>query len=93
EDQLPVLLEAEIHNELGTIRELIGYYIQDVMHGILTSRCEDNWELIGTDWDEELHEKALELLKEDILKPEQFLDDSRHSKPITIDGIQAYLDL
>lgn len=93
EDQLPVLLEAEIHNELGTIRELIGYYIQDVMHGILTSRCEDNWELIGTDWDEELHEKALELLKEDILKPEQFLDNSRHSKPITIDDIQAYLDL
>ena len=29
--------------------------------------CDNNWRIIGNDWDEALHEKAVELINEGIL--------------------------
>ncbi len=62
EDEMPELVEIDIHGEIGGIRELIGDYIVNVKGGTIRPECDDNWRITGNDWDEELHEKAVEML-------------------------------
>ncbi len=64
EGGLPVLLETDIHGELGGVREMIRSYIVDVKDAKLTPECDHNWRLIGADWDPEKHAEAAALLKE-----------------------------
>ena len=46
-DDLPVLVEKDIHDEIGGIRELIGDYIVSVRNGHITPECNDNWRITG----------------------------------------------
>lgn len=62
EDDLPVLVEADVRGEIGSIREMIGKYIVDVCGGVLTPECNENWRIVGNDWDEALRRRAVELL-------------------------------
>ena len=62
EDDLPELIEANIRSDIGDIRYLIIDYIENVMGGTITDECDNNWKLIGYDWNEEDHKKAVELI-------------------------------
>ena len=57
----PVLLEMDVHSGDG-VRKLIATYIQEVKGGTIRPECDNNWKIIGNDWDEELHKKAVEQL-------------------------------
>ncbi len=57
----PVLLESDVHSGDG-VRKLIATYIQEVKGGTITPECDNNWKIIGNDWDEALHQKAVEQL-------------------------------
>ena len=46
-DELPTLVEADVHNEIGGIRELIRDYIVSVKNGVIYSECDDNWRITG----------------------------------------------
>ncbi len=67
EDDMPVLLDADVHIEIGGLRELVGDYIADVMDGVITPACSGNWRITGNDWDREMHETAVRLLAEGTL--------------------------
>ena len=67
EGDLPTLLEIDVRGEIGGVRELIGDYIVNVMGGVITPECNNNWHITGNDWDEALHQKAVELLAEGVL--------------------------
>lgn len=58
----PVLLEMDVRGDIGGVRELIGEYIKTVKGGTITPVCDNNWKIIGNDWDEALHQKAVEQL-------------------------------
>ena len=58
----PELLEIDVHGEIGGVREMIGEYIRTVKGGTITPVCDNNWKIIGNDWDEALHRKAVEQL-------------------------------
>ncbi len=58
----PELLEIDVRGDVGGVRELIGEYIQTVKGGTITPECDNNWKIIGNDWDEALHQKAVEQL-------------------------------
>ena len=62
EDEIPELLEIDVRGDLGGVREIIRDYIVNVKVGTITPECDHNWKIVGNDWDESLHEKAVELL-------------------------------
>ena len=41
--------------------------IVNVMGGVITPECSNNWHITGNDWDEEMHQLAVELLSEGVL--------------------------
>lgn len=63
-DNLPKLLEIDIRGDIGGVRELIRDYIVNVKGGVITPELDNNWKIIGNDWDEALHQKAVELINE-----------------------------
>lgn len=65
--QGPKLLETDVRGDVGGVRELIAYYIQEVKGGTITPECDNNWKIVGNDWDEALHQKAVEQVAAGIL--------------------------
>jgi len=76
---LPIELSENIGSEEDTISNLIIDYIQNVKGGVVTLSKNDNWKIIGTDWDESLHEKAV-----------SELNDKTISIPVDEDGYTNY---
>ncbi len=48
-EDMPVLLEKEVHGEIGDIRAMIVDYIKNVKGGTIRPECNENWRLIGYD--------------------------------------------
>ena len=63
-DELPKLLEIDVRGDVGGVRELIGLYINEVKGGVITPVVDNNWKIVGNDWDASRHEEAVKLLKE-----------------------------
>ena len=61
-DDMPTLLEMDVRGEIGGIREMICDYIVNVKGGVLRPECDENWRITGADWDEALHQRAVEML-------------------------------
>lgn len=63
-DPLPKLLELDVRGDAGGVRELIGLYISEVKGGVITPQTDNNWKIVGNEWDAAKHEQAVKLLKE-----------------------------
>lgn len=63
-DTVPELLEIDVRGDLGGIREMLGEYIKTVKGGVIEPVVDNNWKIIGNDWDAAKHDKAVELLRE-----------------------------
>ena len=64
-DELPTILEIDVRGDIGGVREIIAEYIKNVKGGVLDASViggETSWEVIGNDWDADLHQKAVDLL-------------------------------
>ena len=46
-DDLPTLIEMDVHGEIGGIRELIREYIASVKNGTIDAVCDENWKITG----------------------------------------------
>lgn len=62
EGDLPEKLEIDVRGDIGGVRELIRDYIVNVKGGTITPEVNNNWKITGNDWDEALHQKAVEML-------------------------------
>lgn len=67
-EQLPKLLEIDVKGDLGGVRELIRDFIQKVENGTIEPQLNDNWKIVGNNWDKAQHEKVVELVKKGSLK-------------------------
>lgn len=63
-EPLPKLLEIDVRGDLGAVRELLGEYIRTVKGGVIQPKVNNNWKLVGTNWDEAKRAQALKLLAE-----------------------------
>ncbi len=63
-EPLPKLLEIDVRGDLGGIRELLAEYIRTVKGGVIQPKVNNNWKLVGTNWDEAKRAQALKLLAE-----------------------------
>jgi 2',3'-cyclic-nucleotide 2'-phosphodiesterase (5'-nucleotidase family) len=68
----------------GDLRKLIEKYIIEVKNGVLKPEYEENWKIIGNDWDEELHNLVKELANEGIIKVNKY-------KPVRVEDIQSFI--
>lgn len=68
-EPLPKLLEIDVRGDLGGIRELLGEYIRTVKGGVIQPKVNNNWKLVGTNWDEAKRAQALKLLAEGKMPP------------------------
>ena len=67
-EDLPKVLEIDVNGKIGGVRELIGDYIKNVKGGKITPNNPKNWEIIGNNWDEEKHKKAVQMIREGKIK-------------------------
>ncbi|MBR2527099.1 MAG: 5'-nucleotidase C-terminal domain-containing protein [Blautia sp.] len=64
EDDMPYLVEMDVRGDIGGVRELIRDYIINVKGGVITPEVDNNWDIIGNDWDEELHDKVADMVED-----------------------------
>ena len=84
----PVLLEIDVRGDIGGVRELIAEYIRTVKGGRITPRCDASWRIIGCDWDEALHRKAVEQLAAGLLTIPSSADGrTPNVRSITVDDL------
>lgn len=64
-DDLPTIQEIDVRGDIGGVREIIAEYIKNVKDGVLDAAeigGQTTWEIIGNDWDKDMHQKAVDLL-------------------------------
>ena len=88
EGDVPRLLESDVCGYLGDIRAMIADYIQNVKGGRITPECNGNWSIVGFEWDEQLQQRAVELVASGALELEA---DDKHlpSHAITEDDVRG----
>lgn len=87
-DDMPVLLEAEIRSDIGGVRDLIADYIINELSGVIKAHTNNNWKLVGFDWDEELHMKAVQQINAGIIKLCDSADErTKNVRSITINDL------
>ena len=61
-----LLTAGEVYKEGDALPKLleIGLYINEVKGGVLTPSLDNNWKIVGNDWDAAKHDEAVKLLKE-----------------------------
>lgn len=82
-EPLPQMLEMDVRGDLGGIRELLGAYIQTVKGGVIEPKVNNNWKILGNNWDVAKHSEAVARLRDGSLTlPENF--DSRTLPSVAI---------
>lgn len=88
-EELPKVLEIDVNGKIGGVRELIGDYIKNVKGGKIIPNNPKNWEIIGNNWDEEKHEKAVQMIREGKIKIPSSQDGrTSNVKSITEDDLK-----
>lgn len=65
-----------------------GNYLRQTRRGSFPE-CDHNWELVGYEWDPELHEQAVELAREGKIELEGVSQWGICNKPVTVDDLAA----
>ena len=90
-DELPKLLEIDVRGDVGGIRELLGEYIRTVKGGTIEPHVDNNWKIVGNNWNAADHEKAVKLLREGKLALSENADSrTLPGKAITTADIAAF---
>ena len=61
-DDMPTLVATDVRGDIGGVRELIRDYIIHVKGGVITPECDENWRIVGNNWDPDLRRQAVEKL-------------------------------
>ncbi|MDO5516782.1 MAG: 5'-nucleotidase C-terminal domain-containing protein, partial [Clostridium sp.] len=93
-EDLPVLLgksEETAGLGEGRIRDLIGQYIQEVKGGVIEPECDDNWSIIGNNWDKSQRALAVKYINDGSITLSGVSGEqtSENSKAVTWDDLKA----
>ncbi len=90
-DVLPKLLEKDVMAG-EAVRGMIGKWIVEKNNGVIRPELSNNWEIIGTNWNEALHEKAAQLVKEEKIKiPTSEDGRTQNVKAVTVEDLKDYV--
>ncbi|WP_252242232.1 5'-nucleotidase C-terminal domain-containing protein [Clostridium sp. ZBS18] len=93
-EQLPTLVgksEETAGLGEGRIRDLIGQYIKEVKGGTITPKCDNNWSIIGNNWDKEQRKTAIKCINNETVTLDGVAEEqtSSNSKSITWDDVKG----
>lgn len=93
-EDLPVLLgksEETAGLGEGRIRDLIGQYIQEVKGGEIEPECDNNWSIIGNNWDESQRALAVKYINDGSISLSGVSGEqtSENSKAVTFNDLKA----
>lgn len=92
-DTLPKLLEKDVMAG-EAVRSMIGKWIIEKNQGVIQPQLSNNWEIIGVNWNEALHEKAAQLVKEEKIKIPSSADGrTQNVKAVTVDDLKDYVSV
>ena len=87
-EDLPKLIESDLNGGAG-VRELISQYIKEVSGGTITSDVDNNWKIIGNDWNEGQRALAVKLINDGSIKLPASADGrTPNVKAITWDDVK-----
>ena len=90
-DVLPKLLEKDVMAG-EAVRGMIGKWIVEKNNGVIRPELSNNWEITGTNWNEALHEKAAQLVKEEKIKiPTSEDGRTQNVKAVTVEDLKDYV--
>lgn len=74
----------------GRIRDLIGKYIKEVNGGTITAKCDNNWSIIGNNWDANQRKAAVKCINNGsvMLAGVSEEQSSSNSKSVTWDDVK-----
>jgi 2',3'-cyclic-nucleotide 2'-phosphodiesterase / 3'-nucleotidase / 5'-nucleotidase len=64
----PVVLEKDVKGDIGGVRELIADYITNVKKGVINPTLNNNWKVVGNNWDAGQRALAVKLINNGTLK-------------------------
>ena len=88
EGEIPELIATDIRSDIGDTRFMIIDYIKNVKGGEISPECDNNWKIIGNDWDEDLHKKAVEQINNGTLKLTEGAKGNPNIATITVDDLK-----
>lgn len=92
-DTLPKLLEKDVMAG-EAVRSMIGKWIIEKNQGVIQPQLSNNWEIIGTNWNEALHKKAAQLVKEEKISIPSSADGrTQNVKAVTVDDLKDYVSV
>lgn len=92
-DTLPKLLEKDVMAG-EPVRGMIGKWITEKNKGVIRPTLSGNWKITGNSWNEELHNKAAELIKTGkILLPISSDGRTPNIKAITVDDLKDFVSV
>ena len=92
-EDLPILLEKDVRGDIGGVRELIKDYIINVKAGVLTPELDNNWKVIGNNWDPAMRAKAVELLNAGTITIPVSQDGrTPNVRAVTMEDIKPYIN-
>ncbi len=92
-DTLPKLLEKDVMAG-ETVRGMISKWIVEKNNGVISPVVSNNWEIIGTSWNEGLHAKAAQLVKDGkISVPSSSDGRTPNVKSITVDDLKDHVSI
>ena len=81
----------DVRGDVGGVRELLGEYIRTVKGGTIEPHVNNNWKIVGNNWNAADHQKAVKLLREGKLALSEKADSrTLPSKAITTADIAAF---
>ena len=84
-EELPKLIESDVNGGVG-VRDLIAKYIQEVKGGTITPDVDNNWKIIGNNWDAAQRAFAVKLINSGKIKLPTSADGrTPNVAPITYD--------
>lgn len=92
-DELPKLLEKDVMAG-EAVRSMIGKWIVEKNQGVIQPELSGNWEITGTNWNQALHEKAAQLVKEGKISiPSSSDGRTQNVKAVTVDDLKDYVSI
>lgn len=61
-EDAPKILEIDVKGQIGGVRELIADYIKNVKGGVITPEVDNNWKIVGNNWDAKQRALAVKLI-------------------------------
>lgn len=88
-EELPKILEIDVASNIGSTCDLLRDYITNVKEGVVEPSVDNNWKLTGYEWDEDLHNKVVEMINSGELEiPASENGKNFNGVSITVNDIQ-----